>query len=119
MDKRLEKESPTLSRLGRNIIFMFCASKGWKLFSADVKSAFLQSDDIVEKYDLRIFGKPSADMRRRLERMMGLKENQILRMRKPAFGDVRAPRQWYTTANHAMEERTFTQHPLDGCDRGT
>ena len=47
--------------------------------------------------------------------MMGLKEEQILKMRKPAFGDVRAPRQWYTTANHAMDERTFIQHPLDGC----
>ena len=113
--ERVEKESPTLSRLGRNIILMYCATKGWKLFSADVKSAFLQSDDIVETYGLRIFGEPSADMRRRLERMMSLQPHQILRMRKPAFGDVRAPRQWYVTADKSLQERQFYQHPLDRC----
>ena len=41
-------------------------------------------------------------MRRRLERLMGLKPNEILKATKPAFGDVRAPRQWNSSADGVM-----------------
>ncbi len=44
----LDKKSPTLSRLGRYIIFSILATNGWKFFSADASSAFLQADDIVD-----------------------------------------------------------------------
>ncbi len=53
--KKLETESPTLSRLGRNMVIAVAAAMRWKIFGADVKSAFLQADDIVEKEGLRIF----------------------------------------------------------------
>ncbi len=35
------KEPPTLSRLGRNVVVMLSAIYHWLLFAADVKSAFL------------------------------------------------------------------------------
>ena len=70
---------------------------------------------IVEAEGLRIFGEPLGDMRRRLERMIGLRDDEILRMRKPAFGDVRAPRQWNDTAVKAMLELGWIQHPLEPC----
>ena len=115
LEKALDKESPTLSRLGRFIIYQILVTFRWKFFSADVKSAFLQGDDTVETEGIRIYGKPNADMRRRLSRMMGLKPSQILRMRKPTFGDVRAPRQWNTKATSTMENIGFVGHPLDKC----
>ena len=88
--------------------------KRWKAFSADVKSAFMQADQIDE--DTRIYIKPSADMRRRLERLMGLKHDEVLRALKPAFGDVRAPRQWNDSADKVMTlEIKMMRHPLDRC----
>ena len=36
-------------------------------------------------------------------------------MLKPAFGDVRAPRQWNQTATEAMLDIGFMQHALDKC----
>ena len=113
--KKLDTESPTLSRLGRNIILIIASAMRWKIFAADVKSAFLQADDIVETEGLRIFGLPPMDMRRRLERMMNLKPDQILRMRRPAFGDVRAPRQWHDSAQKSMKALDFQTHVLEQC----
>ena len=85
-----------------------------KLFSADVKSAFMQSDSIDAK--TRIFIQPSGDMRRRLERMMGLRDHQVLKATKPAFGDVRTPKQFYETADrYLVEKLMMIHHPLDRC----
>ena len=36
-------------------------------------------------------------------------------MRKPAFGDVRAPRIWNNTAHESTNERNFIVHPLEHC----
>ena len=63
LNKKLDVEAPTMSRLGRRAIYFWATAKGWKLFGADGKSAFLQSEDIVENQGLQIFGVPSADMR--------------------------------------------------------
>ena len=112
--KKLETESPTLSKGARSLILLLCCQMGWKVFSADVKSAFLQSDDIDK--DIRLFAVPNRDIRQRLARLMGLKDFQILRIKKPAFGDVRAPRQWYTTADRVnQDELFFARHKLDKC----
>ena len=114
MNEKLDTEAPTLSRLGRFLILNMLVHKKWKAFSADVKSAFMQADKIDE--DTRIYIKPSADMRRRLERLMGLKNGEVLRAMKPAFGDVRAPRQWNESADKVMtQEIKMLRHPLDRC----
>ena len=110
----MDKNSPMLSRLGRSLIMQVCATRGWKLLVADVKSAFLQADDIREQ-GIRIFGRPTADMTAKLAGLMGLQRGQLLRMCKPAFGDVRAPLQWYKPANRAMNTALFVKHFLDPC----
>ena len=112
--KKLDTESPTLSKVGRSLVVFLCAQMGWKVWTADVKSAFLQADRIDD--EVRIFAIPNADIRKRLARMIGLKEDEILRILQPAFGDVRAPRQWYGTADRVMTgELTYLRHQLDRC----
>ena len=115
LSKKPDVESPTMPGRGRHTIYFWAVTKGWKLFGADVKSAFLQSEDIVENQGLRIFGVPSADMRRRLEPMMGLRPDEVLLMRKPPFGDPRAPRLWNSTFSTAMSDLAFVTHPLENC----
>ena len=114
ISEALVKESPTLSRLGRMAVLIWATHREWSLWSADVKSAFMQADSIDA--ETRIYVRPTADMRRRLERMMGLQPHEILKATKPAFGDVRAPRQWFNTAdNYLVKEVGFVSHPLDRC----
>ena len=100
-ERKLDTESPTVSRLGKYLKGTLSCIKRWK------KSAFLQSDYITE--EVEIYGEPSADMRR-------LKEHEVMQMTKPAFGDVRAPRQWNDTADRALaQEVKLWKHELDGC----
>ena len=114
LNEELDRESPTLSRTGRMLILQWACQLGWKIFAADVKSAFMQSKSIDE--DTRIYIRPTAEMRRRLERLMDLKSWELLKATKPAFGDVRAPRQWYESArDFLINEAQFVQHPLDNC----
>ena len=114
LNEELERESPTLSMLGRHSVYVMATHKRWKLWSADVKSAFMQADSIDAT--TRIYIRPSADMRRLLEKKIDLKPWQIMKACKPAFGDVRAPRQWNNTANeYLLHELNLIAHPLDRC----
>ncbi|CAK0861054.1 unnamed protein product [Prorocentrum cordatum] len=96
------------------LILLILCQQSWKMVAADVKSAFLQAKDIRGQ-GVRIFSRPTKDIRRRLAKMMGLKDDEILQMLKPAFGDVRAPRQWNQTITEAMIDIGFLQHQLDRC----
>ena len=114
LTKKLETESPTLSRNGRMLLLQMAAQQGWKTWTADVKSAFLQADNMDD--EVRIFATPNADIRRRLARMMGLEDDECMRVLKPAFGDVRAPRFWYNTADRvARLEVLLKRNALDKC----
>ena len=64
-------ESPTLSRLAKYLLVVYACIKRWRLGTMDVKSAFLQSDYIHK--EVEIYGEPSADLRRLLAEMIGLK----------------------------------------------
>ena len=114
VESKLDTESPTVSRIGKYLMVELACIKQWKLGTMDVKSAFLQSDYIT--HEVEIYGEPSADMRRLLSEMIGLKEHEVMRMTKPAFGDVRAPRQWNETASKALvHDVKLWKHDLDGC----
>ena len=88
--KLLNKESPTMSRLGRSFIFLVLVHKRWKAFAADAADAFLQGMN-VEDLGIDIFTDPVGDVRKRLQRLMNLAEDEVLKMLKSGFGDVRAP----------------------------
>ena len=55
-------------------------------------------------------------IRRRLARLIGLRDDEIMRISKPASGDVRAPRQWYSTADLVdTDEMKLARQRLDKC----
>ena len=110
----IAKESPTLTRLGRMVIFMISAMKHWPLWLGDVKSAFLQSEDIRSE-GVHLYGKPPVDMEQRLVRLQVMKPGQVLLMKKPAFGDVRAPKLWNNRITNSMKDKGWIQHALDPC----
>ena len=46
LNENLQKESPTLSRLGRMLVMIWAMHRQWKIWCADVKSAFMQANNI-------------------------------------------------------------------------
>ena len=66
VSRKLDTESPTLSKVGRQLIILLCSHLGWRLWGADVKAAFLQADTLDK--DIRLFAVPNRDMRKRLAR---------------------------------------------------
>ena len=46
LEKELETDNPTLSRVGRMLIYVMAVHQGWKVFSADVKNTFMLADSI-------------------------------------------------------------------------
>ena len=77
LDKRVEKESGTLSRMGRFLLYVLSTHMGWKLFTADVKSAFLQSPEAA-KQGIVVYCRPTNDIRKRLSNMMNLQADEDL-----------------------------------------
>lgn len=60
LTEELDRELPTLSRTGCMLILIWACQLGWKVFAADVKSAFMQSKPVDEQ--TRIFIRPTTEM---------------------------------------------------------
>ena len=99
--------------MGSILIFRNLARNN--IFTADVESVFLNVDDIVDNGGLCNFGTPNGDMDRRVQRMIGWKLGQVLRMKKPAFEDDRAPELWNKNANNTVGKLDFRTQRLDNC----
>ena len=65
--------------------------------------------------ELIFFTDPVGDVRKRLQRLMNLAEDEVLKMLKSGFGDVRAPRLWYYKVARDLCQIGFARHPLDRC----
>ena len=103
----LECESPTLSTTSRTLIFMLAANQKWKLKSGDVKTAFMQGD---EEQRL-IYGEVPDDVRD----MLGLRDDEIVRLKKAGYGLVNAPWKWFKKVEETLLGLGWKQHPLGVC----
>lgn len=109
----LRKDAPTGSRLSQHILFVLTASNvlfGWRLHSADIKSAFMKGERYIEglrEIYLRNVGGPS-DMPR-----LPFSDDCICKIAKGVFGLADAPRQWYLRLNRALLERGWQRSPVD------
>ena len=91
ISRKLDTESPTLSKVGR------------------------QLTDTLDK-DIRLLALLNRNTRKRLARLMHLKDDELLRTLTPAFGDVGAPKQRHATADRVgRDELSFLRHVLDRC----
>ena len=96
------------------VYLLVLVHKRWKAFAADAADAFLQGMN-MEDLGIDIFTDPVGDVRKRLQRLMNLAEDEVLKMLKSGFGDVRAPRVWYDKAARELCQIGFARHPLDRC----
>lgn len=107
LDGLLETSSPTASRLSRLLLISEAARRGWNLWTADVATAFLQAED----KDRNIFVRLPADA----AHLLGSPPGTRMRLHKPSYGTVDAPRGWFKKAIKVSTECKFIQHSLDPC----
>ena len=112
----IRKDAPTASRVMQHVLFAVIASnfkRGWRLTSADVKSAFLQGDPYIDG------GEGSRELFIQNVRHKGdepslpLGEAGLARIKKGVFGLADAPRQWHLRLHRALSERGWERSPMD------
>ncbi|CAK0886983.1 unnamed protein product, partial [Prorocentrum cordatum] len=111
---QLDKEAPTLSRLGQHTVMLWASLRKWRLFTVDVKSAFLQAEDVSVR-GLKLRACPTKEMREMLSQQIGLQPGQLLKMIKPCFGDPRSPKLWHYRSDEVTNEIGFRNHWLEDC----
>ena len=84
----IRSESPTLSRLSRQLILQLSASRGFRLGEGDVKTAFLSGDREEARRD--VYAKPLQEMRDKLQ----ITREQVLKLETAVCGLRNAPRAW-------------------------
>ena len=102
----IPRDSPTLQKESRSLIFQYCASQAWQIQSFDIKTAFLRGS----RRDDRILGvEPPMELRKK----MGLTDDQVCELLKSAYGLVNAPYLWYQELKESLLEIGFQMSPLD------
>ena len=104
----IPRDSPTLQKESRALLFQMCASRKLTIRSFDIKTAFLRGS----RRDTRILGVDPPD---ELRRKLNLQETEICELLKSAYGLVNAPYLWYQELKESLLSLGFTMSPLDPC----
>ena len=77
----IKTDSPTIQKENFRLMCSLAVTSGWKIHSLDIKSAFVQGDDIERA--VHLVPPPEADT------------NKLWRLKRSVYGLVDAPRVWY------------------------
>lgn len=107
----VRKDAPTSSRCSQHILFITAAAKGWTLWSADVKSAFLKGELFQEgERELYISNIrcTSPD-----EPMLPFSSHGLAKVRKGVFGLADSPRRWYLRLHKSLSRLGWERRSMD------
>ena len=84
----VRSESPTLSRLWRQLILQRAASRGFRLIKGDAETAFLSGDREEARRD--VYAKLPKELREKLQ----ITPEQVLKLETAVYSLPNAPRAW-------------------------
>ena len=97
-----QSDSPTSSRETVKIFLAIAANEKWLVESSDVRSAFLQSEQIQRD----VFVEPPTERR---------KPGIVWKLKKPCYGLDDASRQWFISFKNTMIDLGMTQSKRESC----
>eukprot|EP00435_Cladocopium_sp_Y103_P030130 s3673_g7.t1 len=103
----LDTSSPTTTRLSRNMLLSLAASLGWKEWTADISTAFLQGLPQDRKLWIKL---PSECLK-----LLAASEDCRMLLFKPRYGQLDAPRRWFLEATRRLTDLKLKPHMLDPC----
>ena len=101
-------QSPTLSQIGRSLLFQIIASSKWDLRLGDIKGAFLSSGELPAKYRPLYARLPPGGI-------PGVPANALIEVIGHVYGLNDAPAAWHRTLDRALIEAGFERSRLDSC----
>ena len=104
---RIATDSPTLRKESKHIILSICASKGWTIWGADIKTAFLSGDNSSRD----LYFRPPPEVKE----FLNLSEDDVLRLEKAAYGLAEAPRAWFLRLTRELVAVGLEISQLDPC----
>ncbi|CAK0788366.1 unnamed protein product [Prorocentrum cordatum] len=102
-----ESYAPTATRTARQVFLQKAAHLRMRVAKGDVKSAFLQGEEL----DRDLFVRPTGD----IAEFLGLRPGQVAILKKSAYGLVQAPRAWHQAVNKKLQELGWRQLESDPC----
>ena len=104
---RIATDSPTLRKESKHLTLSICASRGWVIWGADIKTAFLSGD----ASNRQLYFRPPTEVRE----FMNLSEDDVLRLEKAAYGLAEAPRAWFLRLTRELLAVGLLVSQLDPC----
>ena len=97
----IQSDSPTIGKDSLRTCLAIAATKQWPIEMIDIKSAFLQGDDIAREVYVRPPKEANVD------------ENLVWKLRKVVYGLNDASRNWYFTIRETLLELGCIQSSID------
>ena len=104
---KIQTDSPTLRKETKHMILSICASMRWKIWGADIKTAFLSGDPAQRD----IYFRPPSE----IKEWMQLSGDDLFRLEKAAYGLAEAPRAWFLRLSREMSSVGLSVSQLDPC----
>ena len=104
---KIQTDSPTLRKETKHMILSICASMRWKIWGADIKTAFLSGDPSQRD----IYFRPPPE----IKEWMQLSQDDLFRLEKAAYGLAEAPRAWFLRLSREMSSVGLSVPQLDPC----
>ena len=101
-------QSPTLSQVGRSVLFQLISSHNWTLHLGDIKGAFLSSGEIPQKYRPLYATLPPGGI-------PGVPPDALVEVLGQVYGLNDSPAAWYRTLNQALIDAGFERSRFDPC----
>ena len=101
-------QSPTLSQMGRTVLFQLMSSHRWQLQLGDVKGAFLEAGPLPRCYRPLYARIPAGGI-------PGVDEECLLEVLGNVYGQNDAPAAWYKVFNDEVLKAGFERSKFDNC----
>ena len=101
-------QSPTLSQIGRTILFQLLASHKWLLQLGDVKGAFLEAGPLPACYKPLFARIPAGGI-------PGIDKDCLIEVLGNVYGQNDAPAAWYKVFNDEVIAAGFERSKYDSC----
>jgi hypothetical protein len=104
---KIATDSPTLKKESKNLILSICNAKKWRIWGADIKTAFLSGDPS----ERQLYFRPPPE----IKRWMDLTDEDLFRLEKAAYGLAEAPRAWFLRLSRELAQQGLKVSQLDRC----
>ena len=101
-------QSPTLSQIGRTVLFQMMSSHRWQLQLGDVQGAFLEAGPIPQQYRPLYTWVPPGGI-------PGAEDFQLIEVLGNVYGQNDAPAAWYKVFDAAVLQTGFQRSKYDPC----